>query len=160
MTKFRTDVFNRVLVPTSHCDITVSVSYCVFFPSALSAPSTRFTTPLCLLTAERSPQPPEDGGLTAETPSQCEVSIAGETLEDMSLSSNSSLDKNDTSQEYMDDFDNLGKTTDTSSTLRFESRPFVSNSDVSWEATGSPEHSTARTCRHSHHFNTSIPGRF
>lgn len=34
----------------------------------------------------------------------------GETLEDMSLSSNSSLDRNDTSQEYMDDFDNLGKT--------------------------------------------------
>lgn len=32
-----------------------------------------------------------------------------ETLEDMSLSSNSSLDTNDTSQEYMDDFDNLGK---------------------------------------------------
>lgn len=39
-----------------------------------------------------------------------ELSIVGETLEDMSLSSNSSLDRNDTSQEYMDDFDNLGET--------------------------------------------------
>lgn len=35
--------------------------------------------------------------------------VRGETLEDMSLSSSSSLDRNDTSQEYMDDFDNLGK---------------------------------------------------
>lgn len=40
----------------------------------------------------------------------------GETLEDMSLSSNSSLDKNDTSQEYMDDFDNLGNPIDGSFT--------------------------------------------
>lgn len=38
------------------------------------------------------------------------MSIVGETLEDMSLSSTSSLERNDTSQEYMDDFDNLGKT--------------------------------------------------
>lgn len=45
----------------------------------------------------------------AEAVSQGEVLIVGETLEDMSLSSNSSLDRNDTSQEYMDDFDNLGK---------------------------------------------------
>lgn len=37
------------------------------------------------------------------------MSILGETLEDMSLSSTSSLDRNDTSQEYMDDFDNLGE---------------------------------------------------
>lgn len=43
-----------------------------------------------------------------------ELSIVGETLEDMSLSSNSSLDRNDTSQEYMDDFDNLGETADAS----------------------------------------------
>ncbi|XP_075891214.1 uncharacterized protein ccser2b isoform X2 [Nelusetta ayraudi] len=57
---------------------------------------------------ERPPQPPGEGVLTAETASRCEVSIAGETLEDMSLSSSSSLDKNDSSQEYMDDFDNLG----------------------------------------------------
>lgn len=64
-----------------------------------------------LLSAERPLQSPGEEGLTAETPSQREVSIAGETLEDMSLSSNSSLDKNDTSQEYMDDFDNLGETT-------------------------------------------------
>ncbi|KAG9346055.1 hypothetical protein JZ751_007871 [Albula glossodonta] len=32
----------------------------------------------------------------------------GEVLEDMSLSSTSSLERNDTSEEYMDDFDNLG----------------------------------------------------
>ncbi len=37
------------------------------------------------------------------------MSIVVETLEDMSLSSNSSPDRNDTSQEYMDDFDSLGK---------------------------------------------------
>lgn len=42
--------------------------------------------------------------------SQGDVSIVGETLEDMSLSSTSlSLDRNDTSQEFMDDFDNLGE---------------------------------------------------
>lgn len=41
--------------------------------------------------------------------SQREVSMVGETLEDMSLSSTSSLDRNDISQEYMDDFDNLGE---------------------------------------------------
>lgn len=44
-----------------------------------------------------------------EAVSQGDVSIVGETLEDMSLSSTSSLDRNDTSQEYMDDFDNLGE---------------------------------------------------
>lgn len=66
---------------------------------------------LCLPSAERPPQPPGEGGLTAETASRCEVSIVGETLEDMSLSSSSSLDKNDSSQEYMDDFDNLGEQT-------------------------------------------------
>lgn len=63
------------------------------------------------LWVERPLQSSGEEGLTAEMSSQREVSIAGETLEDMSLSSNSSLDKNDTSQEYMDDFDNLGKTT-------------------------------------------------
>ncbi|XP_063749453.1 serine-rich coiled-coil domain-containing protein 2-like isoform X2 [Eleginops maclovinus] len=57
---------------------------------------------------ESPPEAPEMGGLSAVTVSQREVSILGETLEDMSLSSNSSLDRNDTSQEYMDDFDNLG----------------------------------------------------
>ncbi|KAK5606680.1 hypothetical protein CRENBAI_017209 [Crenichthys baileyi] len=35
-------------------------------------------------------------------------SIVSETLEDMSLSSTSSLDRNDICQEYMDDFENLG----------------------------------------------------
>lgn len=57
---------------------------------------------------ESSPEDPEIQGLTAEPVSQAEVSTVGETLEDMSLSSTSSLDRNDTSQEYMDDFDNLG----------------------------------------------------
>uniref|UniRef100_UPI003AAC1348 uncharacterized protein n=1 Tax=Centroberyx gerrardi TaxID=166262 RepID=UPI003AAC1348 len=55
-----------------------------------------------------TPEAPETGGLSAEPVSQGEVSIIGETLEDMSLSSTSSLERNDTSQEYMDDFDNLG----------------------------------------------------
>ncbi|KAI9529480.1 hypothetical protein NQZ68_011189 [Dissostichus eleginoides] len=62
-------------------------------------------------TTENSPEsPPEapERGLSAAMVAQREVSILGETLEDMSLSSNSSLDRNDTSQEYMDDFDNLG----------------------------------------------------
>ncbi|KAK5880720.1 hypothetical protein CesoFtcFv8_021599 [Champsocephalus esox] len=62
-------------------------------------------------TTENSPEsPPEapERGLSAEMIAQRDVSILGETLEDMSLSSNSSLDRNDTSQEYMDDFDNLG----------------------------------------------------
>ncbi|XP_034425573.1 serine-rich coiled-coil domain-containing protein 2 isoform X2 [Hippoglossus hippoglossus] len=57
---------------------------------------------------ERSPEAPEPEGLSTEPMSQTEVSIVAETLEDMSLSSASSLDRNDTSQEYMDDFDNLG----------------------------------------------------
>ena len=59
---------------------------------------------------ESPPEAPERG-LSAAMVAQREVSILGETLEDMSLSSNSSLDRNDTSQEYMDDFDNLGKKT-------------------------------------------------
>ncbi|KAL0170075.1 hypothetical protein M9458_034671, partial [Cirrhinus mrigala] len=32
----------------------------------------------------------------------------GEGMEDMSLSSASSLERNDTSEEFLDDFDNLG----------------------------------------------------
>ncbi|KAM6951568.1 uncharacterized protein FYW47_015093 [Aplochiton taeniatus] len=43
-----------------------------------------------------------------EAEAQEAVSILGEALEDMSLSSTSSLERNDTSEEYMDDFDNLG----------------------------------------------------
>lgn len=35
--------------------------------------------------------------------------MEGETLDDMSLSSSSSLDPNHASQEYMDDFDDLGE---------------------------------------------------
>ncbi|XP_054454829.1 serine-rich coiled-coil domain-containing protein 2 [Anoplopoma fimbria] len=65
---------------------------------SVETPSTTENSP------ESSPEAPERDGLVA----QGEVSIVGETLEDMSLSSNSSLDRNDTSQEYMDDFDNLG----------------------------------------------------
>ncbi|KAM9336254.1 uncharacterized protein ABDE67_019309 [Symphorus nematophorus] len=69
---------------------------------SIETPSTTETSP------EITPEAPEREGLTAEPVSQGEVSIVGETLEDMSLSSTSSLDRNDTSQEYMDDFDNLG----------------------------------------------------
>ncbi|TMS21920.1 Serine-rich coiled-coil domain-containing protein 2, partial [Larimichthys crocea] len=69
---------------------------------SVETPSTTENSP------ESSPEAPETEGLTAEPISQEDVSIVGETLEDMSLSSNSSLDRNDISQEYMDDFDNLG----------------------------------------------------
>ncbi|XP_044035753.1 serine-rich coiled-coil domain-containing protein 2 isoform X3 [Siniperca chuatsi] len=70
--------------------------------NSVETPSTTENSPEC------TPEAPETQGLSAEPVSQVEVSIVGETLEDMSLSSNSSLDRNDTSQEYMDDFDNLG----------------------------------------------------
>ncbi|XP_056221666.1 serine-rich coiled-coil domain-containing protein 2 isoform X2 [Seriola aureovittata] len=63
--------------------------------NSLEIPSTTENSP------ESTPEAPEPI-------SRAEVSIVGETLEDMSLSSTSSLDRNDTSQEYMDDFDNLG----------------------------------------------------
>ncbi|CAJ1081374.1 serine-rich coiled-coil domain-containing protein 2-like isoform X2 [Xyrichtys novacula] len=66
------------------------------------------TTSSAETSPESSPEAPETEGLSAEPVSKGEVSIMGETLEDMSLSSSSSLDRNDTSQEYMDDFDNLG----------------------------------------------------
>ncbi|XP_034049196.1 serine-rich coiled-coil domain-containing protein 2-like [Thalassophryne amazonica] len=55
-----------------------------------------------------SSEAPETVGMSTGQESQGEVSVVGETLEDMSLSSTSSLDKNDATQEYMDDFDNLG----------------------------------------------------
>ncbi|XP_051795470.1 serine-rich coiled-coil domain-containing protein 2-like isoform X3 [Acanthochromis polyacanthus] len=70
---------------------------------SVETPSTTDNSPV-----EDSPDAPEPEGLKPELVSQGEVSIIGETLEDMSLSSTSSLDRNDTSQEYMDDFDNLG----------------------------------------------------
>ncbi|KAL2101962.1 hypothetical protein ACEWY4_003723 [Coilia grayii] len=55
---------------------------------------------------DQSPDPgPERVGVL---PALCVTSITGETLEDMSLSSTSSLEHNDTSEEYMDDFDNFG----------------------------------------------------
>ncbi|XP_071266198.1 serine-rich coiled-coil domain-containing protein 2-like isoform X1 [Salvelinus alpinus] len=47
-------------------------------------------------------------GLQEEPAAPSEVRPLGEGLEDMSLSSTSSLERNDTSEEYMDDFDNLG----------------------------------------------------
>lgn len=75
-----------------------------------------YLPPCLLLLTESTPDTPGAEGLTTEAVSQCEVSVVGETLEDMSLSSNSSLDKNDTSQEYMDDFDNLGNPIDGSFT--------------------------------------------
>ncbi|XP_052334241.1 serine-rich coiled-coil domain-containing protein 2-like isoform X2 [Oncorhynchus keta] len=47
-------------------------------------------------------------GLQEEPTAPSGVRPLGEGLEDMSLSSTSSLERNDTSEEYMDDFDNLG----------------------------------------------------
>ncbi|KAM4526208.1 serine-rich coiled-coil domain-containing protein 2-like isoform 2-T2 [Fundulus diaphanus] len=57
---------------------------------------------------ENTPEAPEVEQLSDDLVPQGRGSIVGETLEDMSLSSTSSLDRNDISQEYMDDFDNLG----------------------------------------------------
>ncbi|XP_023196536.1 serine-rich coiled-coil domain-containing protein 2-like isoform X2 [Xiphophorus maculatus] len=57
---------------------------------------------------ENTPDAAEMEQLSDDVASQGMGSIVGETLEDMSLSSTSSLDRNDISQEYMDDFDNLG----------------------------------------------------
>ncbi|XP_054898739.1 serine-rich coiled-coil domain-containing protein 2 [Poeciliopsis prolifica] len=57
---------------------------------------------------ENTPDAAEMEQLSDDLASQGMGSIVGETLEDMSLSSTSSLDRNDISQEYMDDFDNLG----------------------------------------------------
>ncbi|MED6257244.1 hypothetical protein ATANTOWER_016168 [Ataeniobius toweri] len=51
---------------------------------------------------------PELEQLSDDVVTQGVGSIVSETLEDMSLSSTSSLDRNDICQEYMDDFDNLG----------------------------------------------------
>ncbi|XP_067343881.1 serine-rich coiled-coil domain-containing protein 2-like isoform X3 [Channa argus] len=70
--------------------------------NSVETPSTTETSP------ESLPEAADTEGLSAEPVSQTEVSVVLETLEDMSLSSTSSLDRNDTSQEYMDDFDNLG----------------------------------------------------
>uniref|UniRef100_A0A667XF93 Uncharacterized protein n=1 Tax=Myripristis murdjan TaxID=586833 RepID=A0A667XF93_9TELE len=70
--------------------------------NSVETPSTAENSP------DITPEAPETEGLSAEPISHGEVSIVGETLEDMSLSSTSSLERNDTSQEYMDDFDNLG----------------------------------------------------
>lgn len=69
-------------------------------------------------TAERGDlqesSPDKDGDAGPERveglPALCVTSVTGEPLEDMSLSSTSSLERSndDTSEEYMDDFDNLG----------------------------------------------------
>lgn len=79
----------------------------MFFHYVISLPLTLFCP------SEMTPESPQREGRMAEPVSQGEVSIVVETLEDMSLSSNSSLDRNDTSEEYMDDFDNLGATGET-----------------------------------------------
>ncbi|XP_054605432.2 serine-rich coiled-coil domain-containing protein 2 isoform X3 [Nothobranchius furzeri] len=74
------------------------------------APARRKHSVETLSSTENSPENTPDGpeGLSGDFVSQREASIIGETLEDMSLSSTSSFDRNDISQEYMDDFDNLG----------------------------------------------------
>ncbi|KAM6896904.1 serine-rich coiled-coil domain-containing protein 2-like [Xenentodon cancila] len=69
--------------------------------NSLETPSTTDNSP------EITPDVPETEGVSVDPVFQ-EVSMVAETLEDMSLSSTSSLDRNDISQEYMDDFDNLG----------------------------------------------------
>lgn len=61
------------------------------------------------ISSENPPETPGTERPIGERAAQDEVSTVVETLEDMSLSSNSSLDTNDISQEYMDDFDNLGE---------------------------------------------------
>ncbi|XP_062386966.1 serine-rich coiled-coil domain-containing protein 2 [Sardina pilchardus] len=61
---------------------------------------------------ESSPDESADAGAerAGGLPELCVTSATGETLEDMSLSSTSSLERtnDDTSEEYIDDFDNLG----------------------------------------------------
>ncbi|XP_041830082.1 serine-rich coiled-coil domain-containing protein 2-like isoform X2 [Melanotaenia boesemani] len=75
---------------------------------SIQAPNRRRDSLETPSSTENSPEAPETEGLSADPGSHGEASIVGETLEDMSLSSTSSLDRNDISQEYMDDFDNLG----------------------------------------------------
>ena len=68
-----------------------------------------YVTLVVNLLNQRVPLVPGSTPEAVERVSHGEVSLLGETLEDMSLSSTSSLERhNDTSQEYMDDFDNLG----------------------------------------------------
>ncbi|KAK2820147.1 hypothetical protein Q5P01_023106 [Channa striata] len=70
--------------------------------NSVETPSTTETSP------DSPPEAADTEGLSAGPVCHTEASVVAETLEDMSLSSSSSLDRNDTSQEYMDDFDNLG----------------------------------------------------
>lgn len=73
------------------------------------------------ISSENPPETPGTERPIGERAAQDEVSTVVETLEDMSLSSNSSLDTDDISQEYMDDFDNLGeKETQTSECFFFD----------------------------------------
>ncbi|XP_019730107.1 serine-rich coiled-coil domain-containing protein 2-like isoform X3 [Hippocampus comes] len=58
-------------------------------------------------TPERTPESSPERTVGAAA-SQVQPSVPGETVEDMSLSSGSSVDHNRASQEYMDDFDDLG----------------------------------------------------
>ncbi|KAJ8404768.1 hypothetical protein AAFF_G00331550 [Aldrovandia affinis] len=55
---------------------------------------------------EIAPAPEGHAAVTREL--EPSARYLGEVLEDMSLSSTSSLERNDTSEEYLDDFDNLG----------------------------------------------------
>ncbi|XP_066548978.1 serine-rich coiled-coil domain-containing protein 2 [Amia ocellicauda] len=60
-------------------------------------------------TAEEREEPVEQvGGPLALRELDSNLRYLGDGLEDMSLSSASSLERNDTSEEYLDDFDNLG----------------------------------------------------
>ncbi|XP_064176703.1 serine-rich coiled-coil domain-containing protein 2-like isoform X2 [Anguilla rostrata] len=75
---------------------------------------------ISLETSPLAPDPPSDMEDAAPAPESCPVEMEVtcdpepsahylvEALEDMSLSSTSSLERNDTSEEYLDDFDNLG----------------------------------------------------
>lgn len=76
--------------------------------SNISAVSLSYET-FNFISSENPPETPGAESPKGERAAQDEVSTVVETLEDMSLSSNSSLDTNDISQEYMDDFDNLGE---------------------------------------------------
>ncbi|XP_047232230.1 serine-rich coiled-coil domain-containing protein 2 isoform X3 [Girardinichthys multiradiatus] len=70
--------------------------------NSVQAPSSTENSP------EDTLEAPELEQLSDDVVTQGVGSIVSEMLEDMSLSSTSSLDRNDICQEYMDDFDNLG----------------------------------------------------
>ncbi|MEQ2205388.1 hypothetical protein XENOCAPTIV_025653 [Xenoophorus captivus] len=90
--------------PTSRSS---GISYKLSRPSLIkqSCPLRATGTNAC---REDTLEAPELEQLSDDVVTQGVGSIVSETLEDMSLSSTSSLDRNDICQEYMDDFDNLG----------------------------------------------------